>query len=255
MRGASAVAVAVAIAIGLATETEVDLSAHRKDEYLQAARLAIQPDRVELQLDLTPGIVVADRIIADIDRDGDGVLTAEEQHAYVARVRNAIALTVDDSRPLNLQLQQADTSVRFPDVDAFRSGEGSIHLRFDAALPRLSNGAHRISYRNTHVPEIGAYLSNALVPDSDRVAITSQRRDVDQHELTVEYDLHGGLPASAQAWLLGGFASAALLAAIMLRRYERRAALARDPHAARRGPRVPTAARACICVEASWRVK
>ena len=35
-------------------------SAHRRDEYLQAACLAIDPDRVELALDLTAGIAVAE---------------------------------------------------------------------------------------------------------------------------------------------------------------------------------------------------
>ena len=57
-------------------------SAHRRDEFLQAARLGVEPDRVELELDLTPGIAVADATIADIDRDRDGVLSAEERGAY-----------------------------------------------------------------------------------------------------------------------------------------------------------------------------
>ena len=49
---------ALTIAAGAATH----LSAHRLDEYLQAARLGIDPDRVELQLDLTPGAAVPARI-------------------------------------------------------------------------------------------------------------------------------------------------------------------------------------------------
>jgi hypothetical protein len=42
------------------------VSAHRLDECLQAARIAIEPDHVGLELDLTPGRAVADAIIADI---------------------------------------------------------------------------------------------------------------------------------------------------------------------------------------------
>ena len=53
-----------------------EVSAHRRDEYLQAARLAIDPGRVQLELDLTPGIALADAIIADIDRNRDGSLSA-----------------------------------------------------------------------------------------------------------------------------------------------------------------------------------
>ena len=36
------------------------LSAHRLDEYLQAARVGIEPDRLHLELDMTPGVAVAD---------------------------------------------------------------------------------------------------------------------------------------------------------------------------------------------------
>ena len=41
------------------------VSAHRRDEYLQAARLALDPGRVQIELDLTPGIAVADAILVD----------------------------------------------------------------------------------------------------------------------------------------------------------------------------------------------
>ena len=58
------------------------VSAHRRDEYLQAARLAIDPGGVQLELDLTPGIALAETIIADIDRNRDGALSADEQRAY-----------------------------------------------------------------------------------------------------------------------------------------------------------------------------
>jgi hypothetical protein len=36
-------------------------SAHRMAEYLRAARLGIEPDRVAIELDLTPGIAVAEQ--------------------------------------------------------------------------------------------------------------------------------------------------------------------------------------------------
>ena len=45
---ASAIALMTAVIVGTA------LSAHRRDEYLQAARIAIEPGRVELELALTP---------------------------------------------------------------------------------------------------------------------------------------------------------------------------------------------------------
>ena len=61
-------------------------SAHRRDEYLQAARLAIDPDRVELALDLTPGIAVADLVLSEIDVDRNGLISVAEARAYSDRV-------------------------------------------------------------------------------------------------------------------------------------------------------------------------
>src|SRR5258707_6047731 len=61
----AALALALTTAIALGSRA----SAHRRDEYLQAARIAVEPGRVDLELDLTPGITVADTMIGDIDRD------------------------------------------------------------------------------------------------------------------------------------------------------------------------------------------
>lgn len=173
-------AVALAVVIGSA----IDLSAHRRDEYLQAARLAIQPGRVELQLDLTPGIAVAETIIAEIDRDRDGLLSSDEQQAYVGRVLSGIALDVDGQA---VHAQPVEST--FPTLDALRRGEGTIALRVSAVLPALDAGEHHLSYRNGYRGELAVYLANALVPESPRVAITDQRRDRDQRDLTIDYVL------------------------------------------------------------------
>ena len=188
MRASSRVALASALAGAVLAGATA--SAHRRDELLQAARIAIDPTRVELQLDLTPGIEVADDLIADIDRDGDGVLSADEKRGYVAHVLEAVALDEDGTL-----LRVTPTASIFPDVQSFTRGEGTIQLRAEATLPPLSNGAHRLSYRNSLRPDISVYLSNALVPDDDRVAVHRQGRVADQHDLAIEYDLRS--PSSA----------------------------------------------------------
>ena len=175
-------------------------SAHRRDEYLQAARVAIDPDRIEIELDLTPGIAVAEQVLAAIDRDGNRSISDGEARAYRARVLDGLAVDVDGT-PLALEL--ADSSV--PAVAAVLNGEGTMRLRAAAALPRVSTGTHHLRYRNSHRPDIGVYLVNALVPASERVAVVSQRRDVDQRDVTIEYTLgpdaatrvRGGLSAGA----------------------------------------------------------
>ena len=172
---------------GVGTST----SAHRRDEYLQAARLAVDPDRVRVELDLTPGIAVADGVIASIDTDRSGAISAAEAQAYAAIVRQAVRLDVDET-PLVVALSAS----AFPDVAAMRSGEGAIRLTLTSALPPLDPGRHHLRYRNAHRADIGVYLANALVPENPRVDITGQQRDVAQRELIVAYDLHPSRPGS-----------------------------------------------------------
>jgi hypothetical protein len=210
MRASSLALLVVAL---LAT---ADLSAHRRDEYLQAARIAIAPGRVELQLDLTPGIAVANSIVADIDRDGDGVFSGKETAAYVERVVSGIGLDVD-GRALQAHVMSANFP---PAADAFKNGEGVIQLELEATLPTLTAGAHHLTYRNAHRRDIGVYLANALLPDTDRVAINAQLRDPEQRELTIDYDLREA--SSRRGWLLASFGIGGVLAAFLLRRLERR---------------------------------
>jgi len=166
------------------TAATLVVSAHRRDEYLQAARLAIEPARVQIQLDLTPGIAVADTVLRQIDRDRTGTISADEGQAYADVVLKAVRLE-SDGQPLRLELSDR----RFPAIEAVRRGEGVIRLEFTAATPPLSPGAHTLRYRNSHRPEIGVYLANALVPASERLTVTAQRRDVDQRELMVDFVL------------------------------------------------------------------
>src|SRR5258705_13835952 len=83
-----------ALAVGLLASASAPASPHRRDEYLQATRIAIDPGRVLIELDLTPGIEVAQGIVADIDRDRNGVVAADEAQAYAARVLRDIRLDI-----------------------------------------------------------------------------------------------------------------------------------------------------------------
>jgi hypothetical protein len=169
------------VAIALARGAVV--SAHRLDEYLQAARIAIEPDRVQVELTLTPGISVAAGIIRTIDADGDGVLSPDEQQAYAERVLDAISLRVDEGRPL----QMRRVSSTFPDVHALRTGDAAIDIRSEAVVTPLAEGPHRVFYRNGHDTARSVYLANALVPTNSRIAVTGQQRDGAQSELAIDF--------------------------------------------------------------------
>ena len=175
---------AAAVTLTLVAAAGVTASAHRRDEYLQAARIAIEPDRVQLTLHLTPGISVADEILAGIDRDRDGAISTQETQVYARELLNTLALDVDGVRlPLLL------VGSTFPAMDAVRNGEGTMRVDAIARLPRLGDGAHHLHYRNSHRADIGVYLANALVPESPRVAVMAQRRDRDQRDVIIDYVL------------------------------------------------------------------
>jgi hypothetical protein len=183
-------------------------SAHRRDEYLQAARLAIDPDRVELALDLTPGIAVADVVLSEIDVDRNGLISVAEARAYADRVLSAIALDVDGI-PLRVEL----TESTFPTLDSVRNGEGTARLHAAASMPRLADGLHHLRYRNAYRSDIGVYLANALVPASDRVIVAAQRRDLYQRDLVIDYMLSGQSTPTGRRGLSVGAAGALILIA------------------------------------------
>ena len=197
-----------AFALAAATVAGTGVSAHRLDECLQAARIGIQPDRAAIELDLTPGAAAAGAMIASIDRDGDGLFSAAEQRAYAGAVLADIVLEVDGEA-----LQIGGATSAFADVAALRQGEGAVRLRTSVDLPRLAAGEHQLLFRNRHAAEGSVYLANALVPDSDRVAVTGQRRDSAQRELTIDYVLSPDRPLTAAAVWMGGALFAVLLAA------------------------------------------
>jgi hypothetical protein len=161
--------------------------AHRREDYLQGARIDIAPDGAVITLDLTPGIAVAGPFLAALDRDRDGTLSADEQRGYAGQVVRALEVEIDE-RPLPLRV----LSWSFPEPEAFRRGEGTIRLKVLATLPRVSAGSHQLLFRNAHLAGHSAYLANALVPESPRVTVTAQRRAPDQSELTIEYTVRRG---------------------------------------------------------------
>jgi hypothetical protein len=170
------------LAAALLALTATHASAHRTEDYLQAARIGLEPGGVQITLDLTPGIAVAESFLTSLDQDHDGRLSAGEERAYARHVVRALQVQID-GRPLEPRV----VSWSVPEPSALRRGEGTIRLELQIPTTGAAAGSHRLLFRNTHLAGHSAYLANALVPASDRVTVTAQRRDKDQSELTIEY--------------------------------------------------------------------
>ena len=168
------------------------VSAHVLDQYLQVAQIALSPGGARVELRLIPGVQVAERVLALIDVDGDGQISPAEEQAYARRVLSDISLEIDGRRAM-----LALASIQFPSRREMNEGIGAIRLTLAAEAALGTAGEHQLSFRNDHLPELGVYLANALVPTTDAIKITGQQRDALQHGLQVDFRV---LSADARAW-------------------------------------------------------
>ena len=189
--------------------SSVPISAHRLDEYLQATRVDIDLNRVNLEIDLTPGVSIAKQVTGWIDTNGDGQLSQAEGLAYAATVLTSLAVTVDRT-PVALTMRD----VRLPEVIDMAAGLGTIRLRVSGELPEAREGRHDLTVVNAHRPQTSIYLSNALVPSNRRIQILTQQRDRDQHSLTIAYDIETMGVFRRISWVTGALALLVMTAAI-----------------------------------------
>jgi hypothetical protein len=206
-----------ALSTALALAAGDTVFAHRLDEYLQAARIDLQADRVTVDLDLTPGASLAESVVAAIDRDQDGVASPDELNAYVGAIVGQLELSLDGER-----LEPQLTSSSFPTGEALRLGEGTIRLQISAAHRPLTFGRHRVLFSNRHFARQGVYLANALVPANSRLSVDEQRRTVDQREVSIDYFLRlkpDTPPDSSLASVSASGLLLALLATVLVVRY------------------------------------
>ncbi len=156
--------------------------AHRLDEYLQATLVTIEPGEVRLQINLTPGVAVAERVLAQIDRDHNGVISTSEAAAYAELVRHHLTIELDH-RKVVLSLAAS----HYPAPTELRTGWGIIQLEFSAAIGPLRDGAHKLNLKNRHLPALSVYLLNATQPRSGLVQIARQTRNNQQSIGEIEF--------------------------------------------------------------------
>lgn len=169
---------------------------HRLDEYLQGAIIAVEKTRVDVEITLTPGVAVFSRLIPEIDTDGNGVISAAEQQAYVARILRDLSLKLD-GQPLTPRL----LSMEFPAIEDMKEGRGEIRIEFDAALP--AGGPNRkLTLENHHQNRIAAYQVNCLVSRDPDIRILAQKRNYSQSFYELDF-VQAGVPSNARslAWL------------------------------------------------------
>jgi hypothetical protein len=175
----------VAVVCAVVLLTAAPAGAHRLDEYLQATTIAVEKGchqtKIRAEIRLAPGVAVFPIVLADIDSDADGVVSAAEQRAYAQRVLGDLSLSVDGTRlPLRL------ISATFAPRELLQEGRGEIQLRLEADVPGTGT-RRRLTFENHHQSRIGAYLVNGLVSRDPDIQLAAQQRNSDQSYYQLDY--------------------------------------------------------------------
>ena len=170
--------------IGLTLALATDALAHRLDEYLQATRVAVSTNQIDLSIELTPGVAVASQVLGVIDKNRDGQISTAERDQYGEQFLKDVQIKVDEKVSV---LRLVDVS--FPSVFEMQSGVGVIRLKATATTGPLMEGKHSLCLTNAHAPLVSVYLVNALTPKTPAVQITRQTRDELQKDYRLEFEV------------------------------------------------------------------
>lgn len=160
-------------------------SAHRLDEYLQATRVAVATNRIDISIDLTPGVAVVSDVLAAIDTNRDAQLSESERQSYGERLLKDLRVGID-GRPVLVTLAE----IAFPAVQEMKEGHGTIRVKAAAGIDPLQPGAHTLTVTNSHLPKVSVYLVNALVPEDRVIQIKKQTRDELQKGYRLQFTLN-----------------------------------------------------------------
>jgi len=172
--------------------------AHRLDEYLQSTLVSVEKGRAELEVRLTPGVAIVPMVLAEIDRNGDGVMSEAEQREYADRVVRDLVVTAGGER-----LTPRLVSAKFPTIEEMRDGSGEILIELETVL-RSDVRNRSLTFENGHMRQISAYLANALVPSDPGVRIAGQYRNSSQSVYRLDYVVAG----AGSDWAVWGCAGA-----------------------------------------------
>ncbi len=168
--------------------------AHPLDVYLQASYITVAPTQIVVELDLSPGVLVAPQVLPQLDKDGDQQISDAESQAYVDDVLRNVVLQVD-GKPLAL----AVTKIDMPPYLNIQSGYGTIRVFTLATLAAGMTGTHKIAYKNNFAPTGSAYQVNTFVDKGIAITLGKQNRDSIQQSMTMDYIIGSATPVATAA--------------------------------------------------------
>lgn len=164
-------------------------AAHPLDEFFQAIYIRMAPNRVTLEVELYTGVLIAPRILALIDANGDDVISEAEGQAYLERYRHDLTFEIDD-QPVPLMLSKYE----FPAVIDLRAGVGIIRFELYTDLPADHRGPHHFFYQNDHLTDMSVHVVNVLGDAAHWVSLDKKELDIFQRQLRLAYTIKPDAP-------------------------------------------------------------
>lgn len=157
--------------------------AHRLNEYLQATTISLNSDKVFLELRLTPGTDVAERIIKSIDLNGDSRFSDGEKRAYLNQLNRDVSLAMD-GHTVSLKL----VASTFSNIENLKKGIGDIIINYEVNIT-TPGFAHKLIFKNQHYSSIAVYMVNTLLPADTTIQVNSQTRSNDQSRYQLDFTI------------------------------------------------------------------
>lgn len=142
----------------------VPAEAHPTDEVAQQAYLTPTTTRLDVELAITPGVLVAPAFAESLDTDGDGELDARERAVHLHRVTSALALRVD-GREVKLTV----TGSEYAEYALLAAAGGAVRVGLTAELPSPGS-LGQVVFTNAYDPGVRTTVqADVLVAATDAV--------------------------------------------------------------------------------------
>ena len=123
-------------------------SAHPVDMYTQSQSVTIAENGLQVDLKITPGPLLADGAWNDADTDHNSMVSQQEANMWGDALFSRWNASLDD-QPLNQKpLEEIDWPTN---LDAFRSGQDSIHVKLTISWSGGLIGKHKLEMHNAYL--------------------------------------------------------------------------------------------------------
>ena len=158
-------------------------SAHPTDEMLQQVYVTPTATGVSLDVELTPGVLVAPEVMALIDRNGNGQIDDAEAAAHAEVLRAATSVGFDGaSAPVRL------VGLTYPDAALLAAGGGTIKLSLVADAPEaVPASGHTVTVTEAYAPVRTVTQASVVLDGARTVQVDQVTHADDGRTTTVAY--------------------------------------------------------------------